>query len=357
MVRHHRQVPAAWILVGCRGDRPFGVGQRSGRPVDEPLRAGTVRCADRSPVGLRLLWFRPLVLAMVPSAARSQRSGRGPGQVATRRSAVRLLIRRRRFRASPTGIRADPFVGRGRDRFVVDKAVRVRSGVRIAAADEVGAVTVHQWAVGAGRLPGVVTPLVARARGGVFRRPAVGTFHRAVCGGGPARLLVHLGSPAGFRTGGRGHRRAAPVVVAASRLGASARPVRVRLGFALATSLWFGSRVSVVATVRVTPFGLLPGVPLRAASRVPVRVALVAAAIRVAWVGKPIGFTLVASIDIPVRVTLVASWWCAGTGALRAEVRPDDPVATPGGLTVRRAPSVGPRPFGPGVGRHRPVVR
>ncbi|WP_216592980.1 hypothetical protein [Verrucosispora sioxanthis] len=244
---------------------------------------------------------------MVPTAARPQRSGCRPGQVAARRSAVLLRIRRRRLRGTPpaVAVRADPLIGGGTDRFVVDVAVRVRRGVRVATADEVTAVTVDHRAVGAGRLPGVVTPLVAGTRGDVL---------------GPA-----------------------PVLVAAGRLGVAALPIRVRLGLALAPSLRFGSWVPVVAPIRVTSFGLPAGVPLRVASRVPVGIALVAGAIRVA----PVGFARVSAVHVAVRETtpsrpLGASSYDERRPSVRARS-----VREPGG-TDR---SYGCAPFGLPAGR------
>ncbi|GIJ21302.1 hypothetical protein Vlu01_19260 [Micromonospora lutea] len=142
------------------------------------------------------------------------------------------------------------------------------------------------------------------------------------------------------------------MIVASTRLDV-ARPVGTRVGFTLAPPLGLGSRIPVATAVRVTSFRFPPGVPLRVASRVPVGFALVTGAVRVAAVRV----TLIAAVDVPVRVALVAVCWRAWSGGLWSEFRPDDPVATPGGLAVRRASSLGPRLLRSGTGRHRPVVR
>ncbi len=297
MVRHHRQVPAARILVGCPGDRPLGLGQRGGRPG---RRTAPVR---HRPVG------RPAA-GQHPAPAESAAGTRdGPDRCSA--ATVRVPARAGR-RATECRTPADP--------------------ASTAAGHPTG-----------GRGPG--GPTHRRGYGPVRRRRSrPGTARRP----GRHRRRSHRGNrrPPGRRRGpaarggdstGSGDAGRRPRARAGTRRGRSAR----RGGAADPGTT--RARAGSVAPVRVVGTGRRadPGHVVRAPGRR-------TAAGRVARTGRD----RAGRGRDPGRAGRIR----AGLGGPRSGPG-DDPVAAPGSIVVRRAPPLGPGPLRPGAGWHRPVVR
>ncbi|GAA0400836.1 hypothetical protein GCM10009541_49960 [Micromonospora gifhornensis] len=96
LLGHHRQVTAGRALVGGGRDGTVGVGPLRGRPVQMTIRPGPVGDC-RSPVLASgavagLGYDGTLVLPVVSTGARAQRSRLGPGEVAARRFGVPLGV-------------------------------------------------------------------------------------------------------------------------------------------------------------------------------------------------------------------------------------------------------------------------
>ncbi|MBL6275789.1 hypothetical protein JMF97_06405 [Micromonospora fiedleri] len=253
LLGHHRQVTAGRVVVGGGRDGPVGVGPLRGRPVQVALRPGTVGgggspvLASGAVAGFG--YDRTLVLPVVPTGARAQRSRLGPGEAAARRFGVPLGVSDSRLGAGalrrPVG--AGLLVVRATGRLVVDVTVGVRGSIGVTDG-ELLPVAVHPRPVVVAGLTGMAAPLVAGTPRVVSGGAAVGVLDGPVRGGAvgfPARL----GRPTALRSPGRRPGRATPVRIAVGRLG-SAWALGVPVGIAVAPL-----RIVVRIAVGLTPVG------------------------------------------------------------------------------------------------------